>query len=297
MSFGVAEQISVEDQIRNGDFIGWTPDLSNEFYHGEAKAYLSSTQLNWMYEGMEYFNWRRRQPQEYSEDLIIGSVTHLLLEFALKGQHFKLEDHVALLPKGVASPANAKWAGIVKEHPGKYLLSREHFNLAQKMAESVLGEPEAMEYLRNGLAEVSCFAMYPGTNIKVKCRPDFLRVDDGISVNFKTIKPGSANKEAFRKLAPERGYDWQSAFYIDIEKATFGRDFDEVHLLVEKNEDGPKCKVGLFTIENTDLDYARSQFRKLLPRYEECLKTNVWPSEPTKLECITVSDWHRRIVE
>jgi hypothetical protein len=272
---------------------GFYTDMSAEEYHSAVG--VSSTHLNWMHQGFDYYQWMLTQKKEPTEAMLFGSATHCLLESRIKGDEKVIAENLVVAPEAVGGYRSVKFKRFLEEQGGKCVVTEEDYELAKRIVNAVLDHPTISNYFKGGYSEPSVFEYYPGTRILVKCRPDYLIVDDhrALSINFKTSDDVSERKFVYK--AAELGYDWQSAFYIDILNHHFKRSFDEVHVVASSNPDGP-VQIAEYTIDDEDLDFARSQFRVLLSRLEECRQTNTWPGRNPGLQSIKLPPFARRVV-
>jgi hypothetical protein len=269
--------------------LGLIPNLSNDAYHKGPGASASDViAINNL--GFDGWQWRKKNPKE-SESLAFGTATHLMLEARIKDDYSIFTKSCVPAPSVNLRTKEGKeiLASFEASHKGKLVLSGDEICHIERMIEAVWAEPEAVGYLQGGLSEPSVFAQHPEYGTLLKCRPDVLRSDDGISVNFKTARDASA--KGFVRSIADYSNDWQSAFYMHVLEIHFGRQFNEVHLLVEKAPDGGPCKVGLFTIHDDVLNYARIQFQPILRLLAQMEKTGEVPRKIATLESPNVPDW------
>lgn len=269
---------------------GLFENMSNEAYH-QGPGY-SATELITMADGFDVWKWRKTQPRETTDAMNLGSATHLLLEAHVKNDLRIFQDGIAILPElnMRTKDGKAAYEEFVKLNAGKLNISVEDHDLARRMVDAVMREPEIVGYFQRGISEPSVFVKDEETGLLLKCRPDYLRAADGLSVNFKTTRPDVS----FERQAAIMAYDWASSFYCDVLRQHFGRNFDEIHVSVTKEKDGP-CRVHLNTIDDDDLNFARAQWRALLSRIPECERTGLWPAPPVSLQAVKIPNFARRI--
>lgn len=268
---------------------GLYPDLTNEQYHtGPGKSASDIISINNY--GFDGWQFRKNNPKE-TDDLTLGSVTHLLLESRIKDDFLIEAKGIAILPE-LNMRTNAgkeEYAAFVAKNAGKYILTQADYDHARRMVDAVQDEPEAWEYLQNGVSEASIYVRHPEHDVLMKTRPDFLRVDDALSVNFKTTRDASEN--GFIKSIRDWSNDWQSAFYMECLEIFFRRSFNEIHLLVQKNPDGGPCRVGLYTIPDEVLAFARTQYQPILRLLREFELTGKLPRRQVTLSCPTIPQY------
>lgn len=280
---------TIDKRTAEDALIGLHPDMPNDAYH--AGPGYSASDLIAMADGFDYWRWKKDQPREASDAMILGSATHLLLESRLKGDVLLFQSGIAVLPKVStrSKEGKAEFEEFTKANEGKLLLSTEDLDLAQKMVDAVLSEPEAAGYLQGGLCEPSIFVRDPETDVLRKIRPDYLRPDDGLLINFKTVRPDVS----FERQAAIMAYDWASSYYCDTSRIYYGRSFDEIHISVTSEREGP-CRVSIDTIEDEDLEIAKAQWRGLLSRIPECERADHWPKPPVRIKTARIPNFSRR---
>jgi len=272
-------------------YAGLYENLSIEEYHTVAPGY-SSSDLVAMSEGFDIWKWKKSQPREESEAMTLGSATHLLLEAHVKNDLRIFNDGIAVLPELNLRTNDGKAAlkQFQELNAGKLILNPEDYDLCRRMVDAVVAEPEVLGYFQGGLSEPSVFVKDDETGLLLKCRPDYLRAADGLSINFKTMRTGTS----FERQASDMAYDWASSFYCDVLGKHFGRSFDEIHVSVTKTKDGP-CRVFVNTIDDDDLQFARAQWRALLSRIPECELSGLWPAPPVRLQSAKMLPYSRKV--
>ena len=247
--------------------------------------------------GFDY--WKKKKAKPRDEDgraSVVGSVTHLTLQGEVTKQPGLVERAVRVYhdPKGLKHPEQSVgFAKFQQENPRDYCVSEGEMDLAKRMVHAVMSEPEALQYLVGALSEPTIVGNYLDSAIIGKCRPDYLHVDRGISVNFKTTK--AATERQFILSMAEYGYDWQSVWHTDVLATHFKKKFDEVHILVEKGETPEDCAILVRFIDEETLEFARGQIWEVVQKLAECEKTGVFPRKPVRSETTGLPLHMRRI--
>jgi exodeoxyribonuclease VIII len=281
---------------------GLIKGLANRDYH--ATAPVSASNVIDMGTSFKYFHWKKNQAErEETASMTLGTAAHtaVLEPNLFDSQYTVIPESAPRRPTSVQLGAKKPspetiaaiqyWEQLERMNAGKTILSASDYDRVMGMRDAVFAHKDAKAFLSGGEAEVSCFSKYPGIAVDVKCRPDYLRMDDGLSINFKTSHNSSFN--GFMGSVKDWSYDWQSAFYCDILSHMFNRHFDELHIVVESQ---PPHHVALYTFEEDSLEFARSQFRPLLEKYLLCLETDIWPGLPEIVQTVSVPAWARKVV-
>lgn len=270
--------------------VGVHQDMSNEAYH--AGPGISASDVITMSEGLDYWLWKKSQPHETSDAMELGSATHLLLQSRVMKQPELFHDGIVVLSEINMRTKDGKAAfeELLKANAGKILLSPEDHELAHRMVDAVMENEEARSWLTGCAAENSIFVEDAETGLLLKTRPDYLNVERGYSVNFKTQRPDVT----FERQAANMAYDWASSFYCDVLSQQFLKSFEEVHVSVVKAKAGP-CRVHVNTIDDDDLQFAKAQWRALLALVPECQRTGIWPAPPTILKAVKIPPYARKV--
>lgn len=256
---------------------------ANDAYSSSDIISIGRSAAKWMFE--------KNHPKNKTRAMQVGSATHLMIQSEVTGQKHLVSSGLAVYEDG-----SSKTKGFEKfaaEHPSAYSIDSEEYDLVCRMTKAVLSEPEAMRYLKGAVPEPSLFCMDPEFEFMRKCRPDFLHIKQGVSINVKTTLDAS-EKGFFRSIA-DRSYDFQTVNYQDILRLYFDRSFDEIHILVEKSDAGP-CRVAIRGIDDDTLDQARFQMRQVFQKIVDCQKSGKWEDEKAALIISNVPLWSRTIV-
>jgi exodeoxyribonuclease VIII len=238
-----------------------------------------------------YYKWRKANPEKPGRPLVVGSATHLWLQSRITDDPGLMS---GILTFDDGSSLTNGFKKFQADNPTKYCLDEAETGLVSRMVQAILDEPAAMDYLKTAIAEPTIMGAYPNTTVPCKCRPDYLHIGKGVSINIKTTT--DASESGFIYSTKDYRYDFQSAFYCDLLSAEFGKPFDEVHILVEKTEDGEPVPVKIFSFSDDTISWARAQIHTLMGQIPECEKSGVWPKPRATLEEIDVPLYARKIV-
>lgn len=238
-----------------------------------------------------YWKYRKENPEPKTRPLVIGSVTHLLFERSVIGGKNPQE---GILVYKEGSSLTKGFKELQSKNPNQHCIDEEEFKLCNRMVTALLNEEEVMNYIKDAIPEATLMGKFPGTDVMTKCRPDYLHKSRGLSINIKTSS--EASESNFLYGARDYGYDWQSAFYIDILSNEFGKPFDEIHIVVEKTDDNEPCPIKIFSFGDDTLAWARSQIRTIIEKIPENEKANAWPKKKIFLETVDLPLHMRRVV-
>ncbi len=245
-----------------------------------------------MSRSMAYYKWRKENPEKPTRPLVVGSTTHLMLQAHLTNEMGLIDSGILTYVDG--SSLTKGFKTFQADHPEHYCVDQEEKTLCTRMVETLLNDEEVMSYLKDATPEMTILANYPNTPIGCKVRPDYLHKGRGLSINVKTTT--DASESGFLYAAKDYGYDWQSALYCSILTEEFGKSFDEIHILVEKTEDGEPCPINIFSFGDDTLGFARSQIHEIMTKISECEKSGKWPRNKPFLNQIDLPLHMRRAV-
>jgi hypothetical protein len=263
---------------------GLVPEIRNEDYHA-GPGISSSNVILAGGQSPAHFKAAKANPKEPTPALIMGNAIHVaVLEPEL------LDDYVTFVPddcKGNSGAAKAAKKDFLEESAGKYILpSEEDFDRVRRIADSVYAHGPASRLLTGGKPESSGYWKDPETGLLMKLRSDYLRVDDGISVNLKSAT--DASEREFQRSVAQYKYHWQTGIYCDGLQVITGREFTEVHLVVEKE---PPFAIGLYVLDYATLEKAREQYRPVINRLSECESSGIWPGYSEEVQTMNLPAW------
>lgn len=262
---------------------GLVPEMTNEDYHKTAA--LSSSGLKELDRSPAHYQAYLKRDMAPSEAMKLGSGVHsLFLEPTLFPKLY------ARRPDGIKLNTNAGKEAFAKfqaDNPGKTILEGDAYDSLDGMLNSILSHKTALSLLSGGRAEQSIFWTDQATGVQCKCRPDFLR-DDGIVVDLKTTGKG-ADMRSFQRALVDNKYHLQSAHYLEGVSQVLKEPVDTfVHLVIETTA---PFAIGIYTLDDATLSFARKRIDELLAIYVECQRKNEWPSYSDQIQDVSLPSW------
>lgn len=265
--------------------------LSTTMTHSEYLAHSAygSSDIIKMHRSFAYWKYKKQNPDPKSRPLVIGSAVHTLLQAELSGDK-KLKEQIAVYSDG--SSLTKGFKTFQADNPHLYCVDEEEYSLSGRCVIALMEDREAMGYLKDAIPEPTLIGKYPGTEVLAKCRPDYLHVGRGVSINVKTAADSS--ESAFLYSAKDFGYDWQSSFYCAMLLEHLKKPFDEIHIVVEKGDSIEECPVNIYSFGDDTLAFARSQIWEILQDIPKCENMNLWPRRDARLSQIELPLHMRR---
>ena len=242
-----------------------------DFYHSQAKAYLSSHQL------MHFIRcphlWRRESlglvKETKRDEFVVGEATHVRI---LEGAD---EFNARYVWESPVNPTTGKpYAGTSKIYKDwkkaqeRIILTRSKVFDIEEMAAGVKHNSVAMQLLSRGQAESVVRGVFEGMDCQI--RIDWFNPIHGI-VDLKTCQ----NIDRFEYNAKDYLYDIQATFYREVLQAVTGH-YVPVHIIaVEKNE---PYRCGVWTVTQETLHVARNKIIAAIKRFKECKVDGYWPT-------------------
>jgi hypothetical protein len=183
--------------------------------------------------------------------------------------------------------AGKAWDAFEAENAGKTILKRAEWDAVQNLAQHVLEDEVAQQWLggKNALIERPITWTDKVTGLRCKARPDAVH-----SAIAEVKSTSSIDDRKFRSLATSMGYFGQVAFYR--------RGYHELTkmwlpcALIPVEVDAPH-DVGVFVVDEESLRVADDKISRLLAKVAECRKTGVWPGRYQKAQTLTLPDYAR----
>jgi hypothetical protein len=195
--------------------------------------------------------------------LTIGSAVHCRI---LEPQEFGKRYTVAPDIDRRTTMGKQMWAEFQAQSEGLEIISREDDLMIERINEAVHRHPQAGLLL----SKLSIVEQVFTFNDK-KCKPDGITSLD-IVLDIKTTE--DASPYAFGRSAAKYRYDVQAALYTDILEANGIVVEGFVFIAVEKT---PPYAVGVYVIEDADIDAGRDKYIKDYLKWKQCMTDNNWP--------------------
>lgn len=278
---------------------GLWPDVSEEDYHGDRNSLSSSGIKTLTKLTPEEFMAQQLEPPKPKPQFDFGHAAHKMVlgkggQFAVldPAVHGRTKDgRVSDKP---SATAGWKKAEAMARERGKTPITKAQMDMAQRMAGKVFEHETAAKLLKHGDAEMSGYWHDDATEVRCRCRPDFLTEIDGRLVIVEVKSAASADPRRFVRAAFDYGYHQSAAWYLDgIRELTGAEDPGFIFIVAQK--DSPFC-VSTAQFESEDIELGRRQNRQALDLYASCRESGVWPGYQG-IALLTFSPWMRRQIE
>ena len=234
-------------------------DLFIEDYHkgpGISRSGLMEFKRSPYHYWYKYLN-PDYKPESSTPAQILGNALHTLI---LEPHQFKERYFVMPEFNKATKEGKLRWQTIQSELGNKQILSSNHSQIVQRMAESFQKHKLASQFLEKAEIEQSIYWTDPETHVLCKCRPDILRTN--LVADLKTTQNGSA--KSFSKAIYGYGYHIQAAMIqeslIEIKKVKVK---DLLFLVIEKSA---PYAVSIYQLDETSIEQGRYEFKQLLSR-------------------------------
>ena len=256
------------------------PGLNTKLTDAEHRATpaLSATSAKWILRSPAHYQHRITHPTT-TPAFSLGHAVHTKV--------LGIGAPVVTVPEDICAK-NGAWSTTAAKDfieqaraEGKTVLKAEDIADVNGMAEAVLAHPLAKKLLAlPGDAEVSINANDPETGVPLKARLDYLPHHVAgrrtIPVDLKTTN--DASLDGFTTSIAKYGYYLQGAMCRYLIELTRGDETAPFTLIAVETE--PPYAVAVHDVSGEFADFGKSQLRRAIDRYAECLDTGEWPAYP-----------------
>ena len=215
------------------------------------------------------FKYDRDQPPAPKKTFDLGHAAHKLV----LGEGPDLE-----VVEGARWDTKAAKAQVaeIREHGGVPLKQAE-FDQVEGMAAALRAHPLAGPLLApgTGLAEQSLYWTDPGTGVRCRVRPDWLKQLPGLTLCVDYKSCADASPQAVSRAIRDRSYHQQDAFYIDGITAVLAP--EQVRFIFVFQSKTAPYLITVRELHQQDRDIGRARNEKALRIYAECESTGIWP--------------------
>ena len=221
-----------------------------------------------------YFKWCEDNPQEPSEDMVLGSAFHkIVLEPETFGDEFVVMPNFDRRTK----EGKLKYAEFLELSEGKTVITQDQLETICGMRDSIMSNPYARKLI-NGNIEQSMYFTDDLTKVECKCRPDVWRkvADRVVITDLKSAKSVMPND--FMRDCVKYHYDLQTAMYRDGASKVLGVPKDNIDFVFIAVEKKPPYLLNIMQADTYVIQKGEADFREYIGTYAECLETQNWYS-------------------
>lgn len=246
---------------------------TNAEYHGYREA-ISKSRLANMSVCPAYFKWCEDNPQEPSEDMVLGSAFHkIVLEPETFDKEFMIMPHFDRRTK----EGRLGYENLMNKVEGNCitLITKEQYDTICGMRDSIMSNPYARKLI-NGNIEQSMYFTDDLTKVECKCRPDVWRkvADRVVITDLKSAKSVMPND--FMRDCVKYHYDLQTAMYLDGASKVLGVPKDNIDFVFIAVEKKPPYLLNIMQADTYVIQKGEADFREYIGTYAECKQTDNW---------------------
>lgn len=266
--------------------------MDNATYHAltdvVSKSHLDLVAKSPLHYWARYLDPDRVEP-EPTAAMLLGTAlhTHVL-------EPDTCQDRYVIAPEGIDRRTKAgkeAWAEFEAAAAGKTVLSKPDAEQIMRMGESVLTHPAASLLLDQlpGKAETTWMWTDAATELRCKCRPDWLTDDGSLIIDLKTTE--DASPRGFERSVANYRYWVQAGFYVEgLHRATGKRPDQFIFICVEKK---PPYAVAVYAAAAEMIEAGWKQAQLDLEVLATCKAANAWPGYSDQIETINLPPWMR----
>lgn len=246
-----------------------------------ADPAISKSGLVDMAQSPAHYKERRENPKTFAA-ADLGSATHMMILEPERAERSIFTPPGNVLGKGGTRGTTAYREWAAAQEPGAIILSREEFEAAHRMRDSVLHHPVAADLLSGGFPEIS--AIHYVSDVRVKTRPDYL--NDGYITDIKTTV--DASPETFGRQAYNLKYYWSAYLSGLILRGLEIGSREYAYVAVEKT---PPYPVAVYYCPPELVELAGREVEPLLRMFRACNDTGIWPGYEEDITPLRVPGW------
>jgi hypothetical protein len=218
-----------------------------------------------------YFKWCEDNPQEPSDDMVLGSAFHkIVLEPETFDKEFMIMPHFDRRTK----EGRLGYENLMNRVQGECitLITKEQYDTICGMRDSIMSNPYARKLI-NGNIEQSMYFTDDLTKVACKCRPDVWRkvADRVVITDLKSTKSVMPND--FMRDCVKYHYDLQTAMYRDGASKVLGVPKDNIDFVFIAVEKKPPYLLNIMQADTYVIQKGEADFREYIGTYKECLET------------------------
>lgn len=223
--------------------------------------------------------------EETTPALTVGIATHIAVY-----EPETLEARCIRAPEFKGKGAVKARKDFQNEHKDKIILKADEWNLVIQIRDSVRRYAPAKDILDcRGQGEVTVVWQDPVTGLHCKGLLDrFVNWMNWPTVTDLKTCYGSVAPDEFSREVAKHHYHVKAAWYLDGLSQLADAERRFIWIAVEK--DAPYC-VALHEADDQTIQEGRRIYRRLLNKYAECLKTDVWPGHEEGIHPLTLPKW------
>jgi len=235
--------------------------VPNMEYHS-LKEWYSSSMIKHALRSAESFFYEINEPSKNSLALECGTAFHIGMEGLAVSGHMDLFDSEVM--ECPTATITSKACGALKaENSEKAVLPAPEIEKTREMAEKLYFKTRELNYFDEGYPELSFFWIDQETGLRLKCKIDWFRPDEGGWIlDHKSTK--AHQYESFKKEIANRNYHLSAAMYREGVKQVTGLELedDHYHLLVIANT--APHEVEVYPLDAPSMTEGHALFRKCL---------------------------------
>ena len=273
---------------RADDFLGLYFDMPNAVYH--ASPGLSCSGMHALARSPWHHHQLYRNPKRPPRREKPGQLEGTLMHCAL----FEPDEFDSRYCTGPNINRNTKdWKNFVASADGGGFLSciqADQRAVAFAQADALRALPDVAQLLSAGHPEVAAFAVDPQTGVLLRCRPDWVHpVGERQVILFDGKTYSDAAPREFARQIARKGYHRQAAHYSRVYELAAGVEVvGFVFGAVETEWPHAACAVML---DDESLERGRTECRRLIDLYAECVRTDHWPGYPGTVQPVFLPAW------
>ena len=258
---------------------------------------LSASELKYLDRSPAHLKEHRDNPVS-SQAMVLGTAIHTaVLQPESFYKRYAVMDDEEICEKigGIKPRATKEYRSYLidfyAENEGKIIISKDDCTICCDIFE-ILRSHKITRRLLDAQGDVEKRINWNHTGINMTGQPDKVIYPctdylNGMIIDLKTSSRDSRHR-AFQSDIWNFKYHLQAAAYTEAVKETQGHEMPFVFIAVESER---PYGVGVYCLEQNDIDYALTEIDRLIKLYAECMNNNDWHGYKQELCNIELPSW------
>jgi len=177
----------------------------------------------------------------------------------------------------IAKSENAAMQRATAER-GQEIMSPSDFQKITEIRQSLLNHSACKEIIGNGT--VGQAVRFTASDVEIKLLPHWIYAESVVIYLYTDTDP---SETGFIKNCANSKHYKRAALQMDALGV-------EEFIFIVCGKESPH-KIGVYQLDDRAVNFGREQYLKNCEVYAQCLKSNIWPGPPQRIEVVSLPEW------